>query len=175
MSKRFPTGNEILAQRGFIGLKGPGGRALCSWCGVEVQGRRVSWCSQTCIAEYQLESDWGVICAAVWRRDHGICAACGTDTEALRKEYDRLFPDLDSPQERLWLEQHGIPRGRRWSKFWDADHITPVIEGGGNGLDNLRTLCIPCHRAETAALRKRLAKPKPEPTPEPAEKQMSLL
>jgi len=32
-----------------------------------------------------------------------------------------------------------------------------VAEGGGAcGLDNLRTLCTPCHRAQTAALRKRL-------------------
>lgn len=36
--------------------------------------------------------------------------------------------------------------------FWQADHITPVAEGGGlAGLDNLQTLCTPCHVAKTAA------------------------
>jgi hypothetical protein len=41
--------------------------------------------------------------------------------------------------------------------LWDMDHIKPVIEGGGEcGMDNLRTLCIKCHKAETAKLRKRM-------------------
>lgn len=33
---------------------------------------------------------------------------------------------------------------------WEADHILPLIDGGGFGLDNLQTLCLPCHRAKTA-------------------------
>jgi 5-methylcytosine-specific restriction protein A len=45
-------------------------------------------------------------------------------------------------------------RGRR--TWWEADHIVPVVEGGDSGLDNVRTLCLPCHREETAALRERL-------------------
>ena len=41
--------------------------------------------------------------------------------------------------------------------FWGADHITPVSEGGGEcGLDNLRTLCVICHRKATSELNKRL-------------------
>jgi hypothetical protein len=41
---------------------------------------------------------------------------------------------------------------------WEADHIIPVIEGGGEcGLDNYRPLCLQCHRKETAALAKRRA------------------
>jgi len=43
--------------------------------------------------------------------------------------------------------------------FWEADHITPVAEGGGRtGALNYRTLCVACHRQATAALAKRLAK-----------------
>jgi 5-methylcytosine-specific restriction endonuclease McrA len=43
--------------------------------------------------------------------------------------------------------------------LWDADHILPVAEGGGQcDLDNLRTLCVPCHREATAQLRQRLAR-----------------
>ena len=42
--------------------------------------------------------------------------------------------------------------------FWQADHIVPVSEGGGEcDLSNMRTLCDVCHAAETAALRARLA------------------
>jgi hypothetical protein len=41
--------------------------------------------------------------------------------------------------------------------FWQADHVLAVAEGGGStGLDNLRTLCTPCHSAETEKLLARL-------------------
>jgi len=41
---------------------------------------------------------------------------------------------------------------------WQADHIVPVCEGGGEcGLDGLRTLCRKCHNRETAALAARRA------------------
>jgi hypothetical protein len=37
--------------------------------------------------------------------------------------------------------------------FWDADHIRPVAEGGGEcGLDNMQTLCLWCHREKTAGM-----------------------
>lgn len=49
----------------------------------------------------------------------------------------------------------GIP-GR--SSGWDADHIVPVVEGGGQcGLENYRTLCHPCHKRATAELARRRA------------------
>lgn len=41
---------------------------------------------------------------------------------------------------------------------WEADHIIPVVEGGGCcGLENYRTLCLSCHRMETANLARRRA------------------
>ena len=46
-------------------------------------------------------------------------------------------------------------RGRK--SLWDADHIVPVAEGGGEcDLSNMRTLCLKCHRIHTAELRNRL-------------------
>ena len=34
--------------------------------------------------------------------------------------------------------------------FWQADHIVPVAEGGGeSALDNFQTLCVPCHEKKT--------------------------
>ena len=42
--------------------------------------------------------------------------------------------------------------------IWHMDHIVPVVEGGGAcGLENLRTLCICCHKKETRELARRLA------------------
>ncbi len=53
------------------------------------------------------------------------------------------------------LRDWGLKRKSRAS-LWDADHIVPVIEGGGEcDLSNIRTLCLICHRTATAALRKR--------------------
>lgn len=35
-------------------------------------------------------------------------------------------------------------------QFWQVDHVTAVFQGGGEcHLDNLRTLCTPCHREVT--------------------------
>ena len=49
---------------------------------------------------------------------------------------------------------------REWGgrkHLWDADHIVPVAEGGGEcDLSNMRTLCLRCHRAATAELRRRM-------------------
>lgn len=53
-----------------------------------------------------------------------------------------------------------------WSStyhLWEADHIVPVVEGGGGcELDNYRTLCLECHRVETRALAQRRAQKRRE-------------
>ncbi|MGC2404102.1 MAG: HNH endonuclease [Acidobacteriaceae bacterium] len=50
-------------------------------------------------------------------------------------------------------------RGRK--SLWDADHILPVKEGGGQcDLDNIRTLCLRCHRTVTGHLRERIRRAK---------------
>jgi 5-methylcytosine-specific restriction protein A len=46
-----------------------------------------------------------------------------------------------------------MARWRDEDALWQMDHRIPVVEGGGTcGLDNLRTLCLPCHRKATAML-----------------------
>lgn len=50
---------------------------------------------------------------------------------------------------------------------WEADHIIPVVEGGGGcGPEGYRTLCIACHKKETAALAARRAAKRRTPVPE---------
>ena len=40
---------------------------------------------------------------------------------------------------------------RKSETLWDCDHVEAVQEGGGAcGLDNLQTLCVPCHQLKTA-------------------------
>jgi 5-methylcytosine-specific restriction endonuclease McrA len=122
-------------------------RVPCRWCGAEVPPRRRTFCSDACVHEWKLRTDPSYLRKQVFARDRGVCAACGVDTEALRKDKRKL----DYAARRAFEKQWG---GRR--HLWDADHIVPVAEGGGEcGLDNLRTLCLKCHREATAALRAR--------------------
>lgn len=72
----------------------------------------------------------------------------------------RLLERHRYPVKAWECESNTIAYGRVFgrSHWWEADHIVPVVEGGGEcGLDGLRTLCVPCHRDVTAALNRRRA------------------
>lgn len=132
-------------------LKGPNGRNLCRWCNLEVPKGRVTFCSDFCVEEWRLRTDPGYLRDKVFERDKGICGACGVDCEAAWIHLKRL---RGAARVRTLLEWGVKPRARK--SLWDADHIVPVVEGGGEcDLANLRTLCLKCHRAATAELRKR--------------------
>lgn len=140
--------SRTLAGAGWVDPKslprGPEGRPLCRYCDRECAVGRRTFCSGArasfvyrdgayvaaghgCVHEHCLRSDPGYARKCVWARDRGQCALCQSVS------------------------------GHR-SGAWQADHIVPVIEGGGAcGLENLRTLCTPCHRLETAALAARRA------------------
>jgi 5-methylcytosine-specific restriction endonuclease McrA len=113
----------------------------------------------------------------VEERDRGICQRCGRDTTPLadiyqwaKGHYDDLFPCLKPLRAwgGRWFERrifshffHGdlaaLIGVTRLGVAWEMDHEIPVAEGGGEcGLENLRTLCIPCHRDVTRELKKRL-------------------
>lgn len=58
------------------------------------------------------------------------------------------------------LAELGLPAYLlRRRRYWEVDHIVPVVEGGGScGLSNLRTLCWECHRRATRELAVRRGK-----------------
>jgi len=131
---------------GRNGERGSNGGRLCTWCRKECEGRRRLWCSQECVDAYLAQAHQGGFRRAVERRDHGVCARCERDTEAIRR----------------WiLEQRrkGIRFGFGFppEACWEADHVVPLAEGGAHSLENARTLCRPCHVTVTAELRARLA------------------
>jgi 5-methylcytosine-specific restriction protein A len=132
--------------------KGANQRALCRWCSLEVPAGRFTFCSEYCVHEWKLRTDSGYLREQVHQRDHGICAKCEVNTQAAYAELKR-----SGGAHRLKLLAHwGLKRVSRKS-LWDADHIVPVVEGGGEcDLANLRTLCLVCHRKQTLELRKRL-------------------
>ena len=132
--------------------RSPDGRPLCRWCRAEVPPRRRTFCSDTCVHEWKLRTDPGYLRDHVFHRDHGVCALCGIDTKSLRGDMRKLA----YAARRKFLKDWGLKEGSRKS-LWDADHIVPVAEGGGQcDLSNMRTLCLRCHREQTAALRQRL-------------------
>jgi 5-methylcytosine-specific restriction protein A len=123
--------NRVLPERGDavkIGApRGPNGRLLCRRCSVEVPEGRFTFCSAACVHEWKLRSQPTYLRRQVFKRDGGRCALCPAVQPSFRGA-------------------------------WDADHIVPVAEGGGEcGLENMRTLCRPCHQRQTARLRQRLA------------------
>ena len=135
-------------------IYGPGGRPVCRWCQLEILApRRRTFCSAFCVHEWRLRSDPGYLRDLVFARDRGICALCTIDT---MEEY-RLLKRRRGVARAEALEMWGLRSVHARRSLWDADHIVPVAEGGGQcDLDNLRTLCLPCHREATADLRRRL-------------------
>ena len=131
--------------------KGSQGRNLCRWCSLEVPRGRQTFCSDFCVHEWRLRTDPGYLREKVFERDRGHCAQCGMDCVAEATQLKRLRGAARLKRYAQW----GLRPGAR-TTLWDADHILPVVEGGGEcDLDNLRTLCLKCHRAATAALRER--------------------
>ena len=117
------------------------------------------------------------------KRDRGICDICNLDCATLVKRLQSIEKnqEADSEEMPLWKQQRERLLSRKEyqvfasklssamkeslidralsGKAWQADHIIPVFEGGGQcTITNLRTLCTACHRevtAEQASKRKR--------------------
>jgi hypothetical protein len=89
---------------------------------------------------------------AEWTRTHRVWED-GVLVRRFRRPLHRALRARGARPALRALEALGLQADR---SFWEADHVVAVIEGGGLcGLDNLRTLCRPCHRAATRALRAR--------------------
>lgn len=136
--------------------KGANGRNLCRWCNLEVPKDRLTFCSNWCVEEWRLRTDPGYLREKVLERDRGICGQCGVDCLAAWRHLKRArgLSRLKA------LADWGFRPGAALRKsLWDADHIVPVVEGGGEcDLQNIRTLCLKCHRVATAQLRARRLK-----------------
>ena len=145
----------------------------CAWCGKTLSAASIrgeaTYCSQECAEEGRLRRGGKFasanIRAAVFAMENGKCTLCGLDAHALFLQIRSL-----QPSERLnkllsvnWtLPKTGkaldnLLQDPKEGNFWQVDHIKAVAEGGGScGMENLRTLCVPCHSKETNNLRGRL-------------------
>lgn len=159
---------------------GPHGFPLCRFCRRETSSARSTFCSPQCVHEHKLRTQPGYVRECVFARDKGICAVCRVDTEAILAELRSLarkrtrtagLPAVPTtgktrvrrkgkgktrnpeppPHVLALLVKLGYPVHRyRTGSLWDADHIRPVAEGGGEcGLDNYQSLCFPCHHRKS--------------------------
>jgi 5-methylcytosine-specific restriction enzyme A len=160
----------------------PDHRAGCVWCGGALTGRRRSWCSDACVAEYRIANFAADAQRHVWDRDAGVCARCGSTPDSRRRwQTNRATwtqsryvaqwhwpPGWDGMARLTWVHLH--------DPGWAADHIIPLWSVDRSAPDafrfwtmaNLQTLCLPCHAAKTAreaadraAIRRGAARAKP--------------
>lgn len=144
------------------------GKPLCRFCKKEVSPPKRTFCSAECVHEHKIRTQPSYMRKCVFKRDRGVCIKCGCDTMKLQKVLAHAKEKCKTtPEFAAVLDMVGISLFRgfkiklksRKGYLWDADHIISVIEGGGEcGLDNIQTLCIPCHKEKTAELRHRRRK-----------------
>lgn len=131
------------------------GLTCCRWCGKGVKPPRKTMCSPECVHELQLRTNGRYLRDCVYQRDKGVCDICKIDTKKIAKE----ALQLNTKEREEYLKSYSISLKRKiWKRkhgggLWDADHILAVKDGGGQcGLENIRTLCIKCHKGVTKEL-----------------------
>jgi 5-methylcytosine-specific restriction enzyme A len=114
------------------------GEPICRWCRGPVTPPRRTFCGDPCVHEWKIRSSPWYVRREVKKRDKGICRLCETNVVKAHREWTRAKPPAsDRAARRRWRADR--PR-------WEADHIVPVADGGGEcGLENYRLLCRPCH------------------------------
>jgi hypothetical protein len=124
------------------------GLPVCRWCRGVVAPPRRTFCGEACVHEWKVRSSPWYARQQVKKRDKGTCRLCGFNVVKAHREWTRAKPPAgDRAARRAWRAAR--PR-------WEADHIVPVADGGGEcGLENYRLLCRPCHVAVTLAWRAR--------------------
>ena len=148
----------------------------CAWCAKPFSSNNViaTYCSHKCAEEGRVRRG-GIYSSTRVRQslfalERGVCAICNLDAHSFFCKITALHPAerlnaLLSAKWKLPKTRQAIDRllsDPKEPDFWQADHELAVAEGGGStGLDNLRTLCTPCHGNETEKLIARL-KTKPD-------------
>lgn len=126
-------------------------KGICNSCGQDTEANRKKYGPRYSSASANVERR---IKAMVPQPVRGVDYVPG-DWRVFDK-YWRKVQSLTRRRMETWCRRVGVspPIGH----LWEADHIVPVVEGGGEcGLENYRTLCLACHRTATKELAGRRA------------------
>ena len=129
-------------------------RGVCSMCGVDSE-RAQARCKATRVWDWHRKHDF----TSNWHRRHGWTTPFPRE---LYVSHSRRFAWHSQRVQRAIQKRRDAMKAEGWDiarqmSWWEADHIVPVAEGGGQcGLENYRTLCIRCHRKVTRELMGRL-------------------
>lgn len=152
----------------------------CHACKKPLPPRRSRWCSDECSDLYLglVSAQYGRVLAY---KKSQACALCAVPLFVQARPGDLGF-EGEWEYVSTYSETHQVKRTTlkpvgfeiapeskggfpRWvqtrtPEMQDAelDHIVPIVEGGDHDWHNLRLLCKPCHKKETAALAERRAK-----------------
>ena len=116
-------------------------KGFCRGCGDPVGKGRSSWCSSICYARHEPS----IVKRRTFERDKGICQICGLDLIKAKKDWQQKLDD--NPWGKIgWDAFCKIKKEKPKVNF---DHVIPFSEGGATVIENMRTLCEPCHKART--------------------------
>jgi len=134
--------------------RGPNGRRFCRVCKSELPPKsgNCSACPGDCMKTYRAGFwTWREVRYAVYRRDKRRCRICGRDLRKMGEWLRRVHWKLSLLESRELRRLLGIPRNRGIDSVWDVDHVNPVADHGpAESIDELRTLCIWCHKSVSA-------------------------
>lgn len=129
-------------------------RGVCALCGLDcewlageirkLRQRARAWISDGRIAQ----GDWQ---GPTNRRGRKNRRRCKRALAMLPRGFRYITSPLSG-----WLRERGF-NADPGNSLWQADHIKPRVLGGNNSPENLRTLCVPCHKRETAKLARQRA------------------
>ena len=105
-------------------------KGICRWCGKkivenEIHKTRKTW-HQDCATDYMIIFHPTEARKHIWKRDKGNCAICGSQCTRRNWDLDHIKPLM----EQKGLQEHEL----NWSYY---------------KLDNMQTLCCPCHKKKT--------------------------
>eukprot|EP00056_Hartaetosiga_gracilis_P007950 m.114128 g.114128 ORF g.114128 m.114128 type:complete len:1223 (-) comp12812_c0_seq1:69-3737(-) len=139
--------------------------STCKYCKKMIQNKHTlqqTFCSHECWELFNIKTgSSNTIRRRLFELEGGVCQLCGLNTHEL---FQRIRA-IDKPEHRrkvLCSTRFQFMKTTRIASiaqrpsegdFWQADHINPVCEGGGESdISNFRTLCTPCHSKETNKL-----------------------
>lgn len=127
----------------------------CAWCGADLPPRRRAWCSDRCNTAFWNNHWWSQARHAAKVRDRYRCRRCG-HAPPKRPTRSRF------PVETAYKAAMRDWRGGRTANRLEVNHRVPALGAHTrlsclHHLENLETLCVDCHKGETAATRPRRA------------------